>query len=173
MPTIEIVSLECREVPDLPTFTSFAYLAEDRLQSHRALFQSEFDGISGVIIHVGNKELQQDLDRGEISMWWAGGLIEWGQGEITIPTINPDLGGDQRWGEGQVHMFRFLPHVIPDLRRLLTLLREHSPLKQAYFSTDLQLGPEKVVQPVWYTISTLFEIHKHWGLRWNTLYRVI
>lgn len=61
MPTIEIVSLECPTIPELPLFSNFAFIAETNLRSHRGLFQPALDSSKGVIIHLGNKKFEEDL----------------------------------------------------------------------------------------------------------------
>ena len=73
-------------------------------------------------------------------------MIEWDQeGYITIPEVDPALGDDQWQGEDQENDLRFLPMVIPELKQLMSLLLEYSPVHQLYFSTDYQFGPEEAI----------------------------
>ena len=173
MPTIEILSLGCETVPDLPTFSSFTFIAESDLQSHRALFQPVFDTVSGVIVHLGNKELEKDLKAGKVGFWFCGDLIDWSEEGIKLPIIDPALGEEQWWGEDQDYAFRFLRDVVPEMRELFSTLLQQSPVGQIFFSTDYQFGPAKAMQRSNYTISQLFEEHERWGLRWNCLYQIM
>jgi hypothetical protein len=159
-------------MPDIPTFSTFAYEAETELVSHRGLFQSVFGGTSGVIVHLGDKDLQKYLDRGEWSCWFAGDLIAWSEKRIVLPGIDMALGDDQWWGEGQMSLFRFKPEVVPDVRQLLEILLRASPAGRAMFSTDIQFGPAEGRECEGYSIERLFREHETVGLAWNCLYHI-
>lgn len=168
MPTIEIVALKCETLPNLPSFENFAYIAEKQLQSHRGIFQSEFDQIAGIILHLGNKDLEGQEGGG----WFAGQLIKWGDEDVIIPQIEEDSGGEQWWGEDQSFLFRFAPEVFKELKKLLELLLEQSPVKQLYFTTDYQFGPSESMKRLNYSLRRFFEEHDNSGLRWNCLYQI-
>jgi len=168
MPTIEIVALKCETLPNLPLFENLAYIAERQLQSHRGIFQSEFDQTTGIILHLGNKELEGQEDGG----WFAGELIEWGNEEIIIPQIEKVGGDEQWWGEDQSFMFRFAPEVFTELKVLLEFLLEQLPIKQLYFTTDYQFGPSEGIKRPNYSLRRFFEEHDNAGLRWNCLYQI-
>ncbi len=74
MPTIEIISVNATKIPKLPKFSSFAYIAEDQLISHRGLFQDVLNKEKGIIVHLANKDLEGEEEGG----WFAGLLMEWG-----------------------------------------------------------------------------------------------
>jgi hypothetical protein len=173
MPTIEIVSLGCTTIPDLPTYSTFTLIAETELSSHRALFQSVFDSSSGVILHLGNKSLETDLATGEIGIWFASDLIDWQQETVIIPEVDLTLGDDQWWGRDQQYAFRFLSMVVPELEQLLTVMLEHSPTHEIYFATDYQFGPSVGMQRMRYTLPSFFDEHAQSGLRWNCLYHIV
>ena len=174
MPTIEIVSIGTNYIPDLPRFDTFACMVEAELQSHRSLFQEDFDSVSGVIVHLGNKEFQEDFDKGEVGVWFAGQLIDWSDGKtIIIPTVDPDFDEPQWWGEDQSYGFRFLSNVFCEVCELLSLLLEHSPVKQVFFSTDYQFGPSKAMKRMSCTLRSFIDEHDANGLRWNCLYQIV
>ncbi|BCU78299.1 hypothetical protein [Luteolibacter sp. LG18] len=112
MPTLELVSIGCPEIPELPRYESFAWRAETELVSHRGIFQPVFHMLSGVIVHLANK----DLEDGE-GGWYAGALIDWGR-------------------EGE--LVAFLSPARADVEDLMRRLIEASPLREITFSTDAQ-----------------------------------
>ena len=168
MPTIEVVALNCETLPKLPRFKSFSYIAETQLHSHRGIFQSEFDKVNGIILHLGNKYLEGDED----GAWFAGQLIEWSNEEIIIPQIEECSRDEQWWGEDQQFMFRFASAVFTELKALLEFLLELSPKKQLYFTTDYQFGPSDSMKRSNYSLRRFLEEHDHSGLRWNCLYQI-
>ena len=167
MPTMEIVALGCKAVPELPAYSCFHWEAETKLESHRGLFQSVFDETEGIIVHLGNKNQEEE------GVAFADALVAWRQdGYIIIPEIDSSLGDDQWQGEDQDNNLRFLPAVIPELRHLMSLLLDCSPVHQMYFSTDYQFGPGEAIQKNGYTFSSFFEEHDQSALRFNTLYHI-
>ncbi len=168
MPTIEIVALKCETLPNLPSFENFSYIAERQLQSHRGIFQSVFDQTTGIILHLGNKDMEGQEDGG----WFAGQLIEWGNEEIIIPQIEEGGSDEQWWGEDQDFMFRFVRQVFTELKALLEFLLEQSPINQLYFTTDYQFGPSESMKRSNYSLRRFIEEHENSGLRWNCLYQI-
>lgn len=106
-------------------------------------------------------------------MWFASDLIDWQNREIIIPEVDIALGEHQWWAEDQVYEFRFLSSVVPELKQLLTLMLQPSPVNLAYFLTDYQFGPSEGMQRMNYTVPALFEEHQRSGLRWNCLYHLV
>lgn len=145
MPTIEIVSIGCPQIPDLPRYPSLAYIAETTLQSHRELFQSVFDSLSGVIVHLANKELEGEEDR----IWFAGRLMNWEDDEALV----------------------FLPDAHSDVTDLMQHLIAASPHHRIIFSTDYQFGGERQ-ECGETTLTDFFDLHDRQALRYNTLYFV-
>jgi hypothetical protein len=168
MPTIEIVALKCEKLPDLPRFECFSYIAEKQLHSHRGIFQAAFDKVDGIILHLGNKNLEGQEDGG----WCAGQLIEWGNEEIIIPQIEEGGRDEQWWGEDQDFMFRFALGVFTELKALLEFLLEQSSSKQLYFTTDYQFGPSESMKRSNYSLRRFIDEHDNCGLRWNCLYQI-
>jgi hypothetical protein len=167
MPTIELVSVLCKENLTLPSFSTFAIRVDTSLQSHRALFQPVFDQTEGVIVHLGNKDFTE-----EDYCFFAGRLIDWDEGIIILPEIDSDSPDEQWWGEDQDQQFRFLAEVLPEVRSLLAYLLQHSPCGQVYFSTDYQFGPKNPDYRTGYSIQRLIDEHNEQGLRWNCLYKI-
>ena len=56
MPTVELISIGCLEIPELPKYPSFAYIADMELVCHRGLFQNIFDSLTGGMVHLANKK---------------------------------------------------------------------------------------------------------------------
>jgi hypothetical protein len=145
MPTIELISIDCPIVPDLPRYASFAYSVESVLDSHRGLFQSVFDSLSGVIVHLGNKELEGKED----GFWFAGMLMDWQYDEKLF----------------------FLPNTRQDIADLMQRLIMLSPRKRMIFSTDYQFGGlHQECGDV--TLSEFFKLHDEQKLNYNSLWYI-
>jgi hypothetical protein len=111
MPTIELISVGCPDIPELPDFQSFSLEAESVLRSHRGLFQSKFDEVAGVIVHLANRDADGKFGG------CAGSIIDWDVGHtITIPEYDEDDTGS---GEDQLFEFRFKPSTVSDLKTLI------------------------------------------------------
>lgn len=169
MPTIEIICLGAKTLPALPTFNSFGWLAERELKSHRGIFQPVFNTVTGFIVHLVNKGYELPEHDGGL---FAGDLIQWGQGIVIIPELDSELGEDQWHGENQIHGFQFIPEVVPELRQLMKIMRDHSPENGLYFSTDLQFGPDPPREYFGYSLDGFFEEHDEQGLEFNSLYHL-
>ena len=89
VPTIELISIGCPSVPELPKYPSFAYIAETDLVTHRSLFQGVFDSLSGVIVHLANKSFEGEEDGG----WFAGMIMEWTEDDalVFLPETRRDI----------------------------------------------------------------------------------
>jgi hypothetical protein len=161
MPTIELISVTCPEIPVLPDFKTFSLEVESVVQSHRGLFQAKFDEISGVIVHLANK------DAGGKFGGSAGDLIDWDENQfLTLPEA------DDTWnGEDQISEFRFKSSIIGDLRTLIMILIELSPHKEVWFSTDIQFGPSKISEEDT-TLDRFSQQMESSVLFWHRLYRI-
>lgn len=146
MPTIELISIGGREVPALPRYPSFAYIAETKLQSHRALFQSVFDSLTGVVVHLANKTFEGEEDGG----WFAGMLMDWDDDDALV----------------------FLPDSRIDVADLMRRLLAESPQRRITFSTDYQWGGDRQ-ECGEVTLSEFFRLHDGHGLRYNQLWYVV
>jgi len=150
MPTIEIVSVGSKEVPDLPCYDGFAYIAEGGVVSHRGLFQKELDKNDGIIVHLANKEFEGEEDEG----WFAGGIMNWDDDSGFDPVV-------------------FEKHRFPDVIDLLERLIVESPCSEVIFLTDYQFGPEKSeVAENSISMPEFVDLHTQRKLRYNKLYRI-
>ena len=177
MPTIEIISINAKEIPNLKDFESFAFICEDKLESHRALFDDELkENYQGIILHLGNKEFQKDKEQGTIGPWFASDLINFDfVGEVELPIIdkgNQIEGVEQWWGSDQTFLFKFEEAAINDLRDILEQMITLSPGKEILFLTDYQFGPEKPLHKGIISLSEFFEDHNKVGLIWNCMYHI-
>jgi hypothetical protein len=143
MPTIELISIRCPRVPDLPRYDSFAYIAETKLQSHRGLFQTVFDSLTGVIVHLANKDFESEPE----GCWFAGKIMEWKDDDALM----------------------FLPDSLLDVRDLMKRLLKASPENRIVFSTDYQFGGKRREHEE-ISFSKFFDLHTHRRLRYNSLY---
>lgn len=168
VPTIEIVSIQAPTLPPLPRFTTLAIIAERQaaIESHRGLFNDTLGGMSGVILHLGDPDLDPE-DGG----WFAGKLIEWRDESMTIPLVDPADPHDQ-WGAGQTERFRFLPTARIEVEQVLNLALQASPIGKAVFLTDYQFGPELPTLVSARAPAALWAEHDKVGLRWNHLYHI-
>jgi len=145
MPTIEFISIGCQKPPELPRYQSFAFYAETELRSHRGLFQSVFDSLSGVIVHLANK----DMEGHEDGCWFAGKIMDWQEDEVLV----------------------FRPDTLLDVRDLMQRLIAASPQRRITFSTDYQFGSDRR-ECGEIAFSRLFELHARHELRYNQLWYV-
>lgn len=144
MPTLELISIDCPEIPVLPAYPTFAYRMEKELRSHRSLFQPAFDELSGVIVHLANKELE-----GTNSRWFAGMLMDWYSTNALV----------------------FQTEVRDDVADLMQRLLDASPVGQVTFSSDYQFGGcGQETREV--SLRDFFRLHDRHALRYNTLYQV-
>jgi len=170
MPTIELVAIRCPALPDFPRFRSFAIRSETALASHRGLFQPEFDQVSGVIVHLANKDCESDPD----GFWFGSDLVEWDDGDLQLPVYEStaDLNAEDQWhGEDQLDRFRFKPPVADELRTLIVILLESSPEREVWFTTDMQFGPSIKTQAT-VSLSEFLDLIHSTELRWHCLYRI-
>lgn len=164
MPTIELISIGCPKIPELPRYDSFAYTAETELRSHGALFQSVFDTLTGVVVHLANK----DMEGHEDGPWFAGKIMDWqGGGTITPPPFG--VGFDEEIMEDQDDTaLVFLPETLLDVRDLMQRLLAASPEKRILFSTDYQFGSNRR-ECGEIAFSRCFDLHAQHKLRYNHL----
>ena len=148
MPTIEIVCVaqsEPLDFSDLP----FAVLAENKPVSHRGLFQSDFDKLTGCIYHLGNPDLRGDED----GLFWAYELVNDAIGEETDEAF-----------------LKFDDEFVPHVKAMLGQLLAASPIGQVTFSSDWQFGTEDVRRFEAISEQQFWQLHDAGGLRFNALY---
>ncbi len=168
MPTIEIVSVNAWEFPLDQADYSIAIIKENKLVSHRSLFQDYLDHLRGVILHMGNHNYIDDKDHG----FFAGDLIDWDfEGKVILfPVFDVDQG--QQPGAGQSRIFQFLAEYHMEINALLVQSIKQSPVRQAIFLTDFQMGPEKGERIALQSVDEFWRIHHTQGLQWNTAYNI-
>lgn len=167
MPTIEVVSVLATGLPSLPLFDSLEAKMETQstIESHRALFSDRLKALSGVIVHLGNP----DLDPREESGWWAGYLIDWDHDGPTSPSASPRSPRDH-WGSEGAPRFRFTSNARVDIARLIDLAIQASPVSRVVLLTDYQFGPALGTVVDARSPAELWREHDAVGLRWNHLY---
>jgi hypothetical protein len=164
MPTIELVSIGCRERVFLPAFRSFALLVSSEPRSHRGLFEETYDALDGMMVHLSNANCERD------GIWFASDLIET-DASTSIPEVDPD-DPDDSWGAGQTATFRFQPHVRPELESLIRILLDSSPVRRITIATDYQFGPAEPSHVDLEDIDSFWQLHDIASLRLNTLYGI-
>ena len=169
MPTIEIASINSSGLDLRQEDYDVAIIEENRLVSHRGLFNEVLSKQDGSIIHIGNADLKNDKDGG----FFAGQLIDWDfePSDIMIPHVDSDNPADT-WGADQQYRFKFQEQYKLDLDRLLNVAVDKSPIKKVYFLTDYQFGPSKAKTEIIYSIADLWKLHDNEGLIFNTLYEL-
>lgn len=162
MPTIEIVSLDAKMPILNQNDYDIAIIEESELRTHRALFDGFLRDKSGLMVHLGNPDMKSDKEGG----FWAGKIINWevSPGNLTIPAFN-----DGETGADQDERFKFKDKYEVEVRRLVELYLNQSPLKVAYFLTDYQFGPAKASYAQ-VTLNQFWQEHRDAGLYWNRLY---
>lgn len=154
MPTIELASIGCTQPPDLPSYSSFSCLLENKLLSHRSLFQTVFDGLSGIMVHLANKQRETTKS----GFWFAADLIDWNES-----------GHDPQHEESTTLIF--LPDALLDIRDLMQRLLAASPQRLITFSTDYQFGGISHENGA-ISLSQFFNLHATRKLHFNHLWHV-
>lgn len=191
MPSIELVSINCRHIPALPQYASFAYRVDTRLESDRALFQPVFDTLNGVIVHLANKDLE-----GHTEGWFAGEIMDWTQTNIdraremlsmadalgqTVEgetTVQDKVAAVKEYLEIHdilpVHydpVLAFRPETRPDMTDLMQRLLAVSPEHRMTFSSDYQFGGvRRECGEV--TLTEFFNLHDRRLLKYNSLFYI-
>lgn len=168
MPTIEIASIEATRLNLNQANFEVAIIEESKLESHRGLFYDVLIQQNGLIIHVGNPDLQNTTEG-----FYAGQIVDWTfePGELFIPqSEESELTGNS--GANQQFRFKFLAQYKADINWLLEIAVDNSPIRKACFLTDYQFGPEHASMEVIYTINDFWILHDNEGLKWNTMYEM-
>ena len=113
--------------------------------SHRSLFQHIFDSLSGVIVHLANKDFEGDDD----GFWFAGQIMDWSSDDALV----------------------FLPDTRRDIADLMQRLLAASPRHEVVFSTDYQFGGDMREHRL-ISVSEFFDLHDRFMLRYNHLWRI-
>jgi len=128
----------------------FAVLAENRLVSHRALFQSDFEKLQGCIYHLGNPDLREANDFAFFA----------------YELINDAM-------SNQEDFLKFDNKFIPHVKIMISQLLATSPISQVTFSSDWQFGSENVRRFESISEEKFWEMHDACELRFNVLYKIV
>jgi len=120
-------------------------MTESVLVSHRDLFQSVFEKLSGVIVHLGNKELEEE----NYAFWFAGMLMDWQHDEALV----------------------FLPEPRQEVADLMRRLISLSPQKRIIFASDYQFGGARHEYGE-VCLSEFLRLHDQGELRYNCLWYI-
>ena len=149
MPTIEIICVAQKEPLDFSSLP-FAVRAENKLLSHRGLFQSDFDKLQGCIYHLGNPDMRGNDDFG----FFAYELIS------DSPEETEDC-------------LKFNDESVPHVKIMFRQLLAASPVSQITFSSDWQFGAEDVRRFEEIFEERFWEMHNDCELRSNAFYKIV
>jgi len=169
MPTIEIASLQSTGLELNQDKYKLALIEECILESHRGLFYDFLLKQKGIIIHIGNPDLKNEIDNG----FFAGELINWEfeDPDFTIKQKGLEVNEDNHWAN-QNFVFQFKIDFKNEIEELMKIAFETSPIRKIYFLTDYQFGPEKSEFRILNDLNDFWRKHDQHGLNWNTLYEI-
>lgn len=147
MPSIEVVSIGQQQPSDLCSL-SFAVRSETELESHRGLFQEDFNSLTGVIYHLGNPEFKIEEDNG----FFAYQLL-------SEESQNNDF-------------FEIDRKFRADFEYLINTLMIASPVARVFFTSDWQFGPEKITKGGELTLVDFWNWHDRHQLQLNGSYTI-
>lgn len=153
MPSIEIVCLGQTKPVDCSGYP-FAVEASSELVSHRSpapRFQSDMDGLAGVIYHLGNP----DLKVRERGAYFAYELLSEASRSAEPPSA-----------------LVFDPEYASAVFDLLAVLVSESPKSELLFTSDWQFGPDHTLRLGRVSLAELRELHDSGALLLNALYTV-
>jgi hypothetical protein len=153
MPSIEIVCIRQSKPIDCSNYP-FAVDASPELVSHRApapRFQSDFDGVAGMIYHLGNP----DLKVRERGFYVAYELLSESSRSAEPPSA-----------------LEFDPECVSAVFDLIAVLIRESPQSEVLFTSDWQFGPDHTLRLGRVSLAELRELHDSRALLLNALYTV-
>jgi hypothetical protein len=169
MPTIEIISLDSARLDLNQVDFSAAIIVENKLISHRGLFYDLLLTQNGIIIHIGNPDMKQDIEAG----FYAGKIIDWQFEDTDLEEKIKGLkSNEDNCYINQDFIFRFKVEYQGDIRRIMQSAIDSSPTNTIYFLTDYQFGPEKATIQTVDSLKMFWEQHDRDGLAWNSLYKI-
>jgi hypothetical protein len=153
MPSIEIVCIGQTKPLDCSNYP-FAVEASAELFSHRSpspRFQPDFDGLAGVIYHLGNPDLKV-RDQGA---FFAYDLLSEASRHAEPPSA-----------------LEFAPQYASAVFDLLGVLVRESPQSELLFTSDWQFGPDHTLRLGRVSPAELRALHDSGALLLNALYTV-
>ena len=154
MPSIEIACLGLDE-PVAISVEAFALVAEPGLQSHRlpSRFQSDFDGLSGCLYHLGNPDLRNPEHGGAYFAY--------------------DLLSEASRHQDPSSFLEFAPAYLGEVQAVVAAILDASPVRQALFTSDWQFGPDWTERDGPITLSEFWERHASRKLLLNCAYALV
>ena len=109
MPTIEIVSILSTELQIKEEDFDISIIEENKLKSHRGLFNEFLMQQTGIILHIGDPDFKIDKEGG----FFAGMLIDWNfeSKEIFFPMFDEN-DPDCEDGANQQYKFKLIDNVL-------------------------------------------------------------
>ncbi len=169
MPTIEIASINSTRLNLNQVEFDVAIIEQNKLESHRGMFNDLLRNEQGTIIHIGNPDLKDDKEGG----FFAGDLINWDFRPTNkiIAIVDPsDTDYDSLIS--QQFQFQFEEEFRKDIIKLLEFALESSPINKIYFLTDYQFGPVGATKESGNSIADFWTKHDKNGLIFNRLYEI-
>lgn len=163
MPTIEIISLKAEKLDLNQDEFDIAIIEENKLKSHRGLFNKFLKKNKGVIVHIGNPEFKDDKEGG----FFAGQIIDWDFGSRIL--ILPNFSNEET-GANQSSRYKFLTDFKIEIQKIISIAIDKSPIREALFLTDYQFGSENS-NTLKIRLKDFWELHDNKGLEWNTMYK--
>lgn len=149
MPTIEIISINSPKININQQEFEIAIIEEQKIESHRALFNDFIKQFQGTIFHLGNPYFINDKE----GVFFAGQIID--------------------WSFEYKDNFKFEQKYLPEIKKLIDLAIKSSPRNELIFLTDIQT--EEGTKSKYRRFLTLDEYwinYETTGLKWNTAYLI-
>jgi hypothetical protein len=169
MPSIEIISINSKELHLKQTDFEVAIIESHKLETHRGLFYELFRKQSGTIIHIGNPEFKEEKE----GCFFGGQIIDWDFEPNDQIVSKFDCNNSSENSEVNLqNRFKFLEKYVKDIDRILRISLENSSSSKVYFLTDYQFGSEKEKTETIDTIDNFWALHDREGIAFNTLYEM-
>jgi hypothetical protein len=152
MPSIEIVAVDQLRPIEVAGFP-FAVLADNKLRSHRShpRFQNDFDGLSGVLYHLGNPNLKAD---------------HVGRCFFAYEVLSEES------KKAESTFLEFAPEYRSAAELLLRDLMVDSPVHRLVFTSDWQFGPDWTKREPAVSLEEFWGLHDSHHLQLNALYQI-
>lgn len=149
MPTIEIISINSPKININQQEFEIAIIEEQKIESHRGLFNDFIKQFHGTIFHLGSPDLINDKE----GMFFSGQIIDW----------------DFEYKDN----FKFEKKYLSEVKKLIDLAIKSSPTNELIFLTDIQAKEgTKCKYRRFLTLNEYWENYETTGLKWNTAYLI-
>lgn len=123
MPALEIISIGAPFSEDWGKYAHLKYIAFPQLVSERGIFQEDLDQLRGVLVRLGKTRRKNGKNIGKSYL-----LTDGKQVDSDIAKLR------------YAHTLRFLPEVAAEVKQLMDVALQRSPVGQAIFLSDYQLA---------------------------------